>query len=64
MLRGPEGNQNSGVRDWKKSEVIDGFLNSTIRNLHYTFFFNISVKSRIANSDEIALLKFCSLIIK
>lgn len=38
MLRGPEGNQNSGVRDWKKSEVIDGFLNSTIRNLHYTFF--------------------------
>ena len=43
---------------------MSGFLNSAIRNLHYSFIFYIDEKSGIANFDEIALFKFCSLIIK
>lgn len=62
MSHDPEGNQNSGVRDWKNLKSwADFFLNSAIGSLNYSFLKYIDVKPTIANFDDIALFKFCGL---
>lgn len=62
MLHDPEGNHSSGVRDWKnlKSWVDFKIQISEI----CTIFFLHCCEIKNSNFDEIALFKFCSLILQ